>query len=124
MTDKSRGEVAYMSELLPCPFCGGEARTRQTATYCWTAECITPFCGCEFATYGTEAEAIEAWNTRSVTAVAVMGYEAAQEERTCHNTEHMDGCFACSVCGEELEDPRQEPNFAKWCPFCGAKVVH
>ena len=43
--------------------------------------------------------------------------------RTCHDTAHFDGCFECSACGEGLEDPRQEPNFVKWCPFCGAKVV-
>lgn len=98
-----------MSELLPCWSCGGEEAETHVygATGQWTVKCP---CGAEMnRLVYTEAEAIEAWNTRA--------------ERTCHNTEYLDGCFTCSEYGKGLEDPRQEPNFVKWCPFCRAKVI-
>lgn len=106
-----------MSELLPCPFCGGEDIDEYEGDYGNGVYCMN--CGAmmgeqihrDFYVHErvTYEQAVEAWNTRA--------------ERTCHNTEHMDGCFVCSACGEGLEDPRQEPNFVKWCPFCGAKVI-
>ena len=94
------------NELKPCPFCGGEAEYGLTMA---GEEVYCTNCGAAMPRTTTKDAAIEAWNTRA--------------ERTCHNTEYLDGCFACSACGEELEDPRQEPGFVKWCPFCGAKVV-
>ena len=52
-------------ELKPCPFCGGEAEVLESdhsATfYCWCDSCET-----RGNYYNTEAEAIEAWNTRTV----------------------------------------------------------
>lgn len=56
-----------MSELKPCPFCGGKADAQNTyAIGVWEAFCTVcgahtgyPAGGC------TEAEAIEAWNRRA-----------------------------------------------------------
>lgn len=89
-------------ELLPCPFCGGEAYTVERGIYGWSIECDTPFCPCSFAAYRDKAEAIAAWNTRA--------------ERTCkYIGDDIDGC--CSKCHGWLD-----PDCA-YCPSCGAKVV-
>ena len=49
-------------ELLSCPFCGGEAFLFEESEYCIYVECED----CKIATpaYDSEAEAIDAWNTR------------------------------------------------------------
>lgn len=56
-----------MSELLPCPFCGGEAETLTAESihggYLFGIMCND--CRSRGDVYDTEAEAIEAWNTRS-----------------------------------------------------------
>lgn len=54
-----------MSELKPCPFCGGlayiEPRNR-SATKVWWVRCYD--CGIETDVYDSEKEAIESWNRR------------------------------------------------------------
>lgn len=54
-----------MTELLPCPFCGGEATVERIGKsgYLYVA-CNTAYC-CDFGKFNTEAEAIAAWNTRA-----------------------------------------------------------
>lgn len=100
-----------MSELLPCPFCGGGAQTLRNGSW-WCVACRTPFC-CDVGKFDTEAEAIEAWNTRS--------------ERTCHivegsrkivlsdETELFEN--GCSECNGYLDD------FDSYCANCGARVT-
>ena len=55
-----------MSELKPCPFCGGEAKIRDFSTPDLDPE-IDVFCtncGGQTFVYETVGEAIEAWNRR------------------------------------------------------------
>lgn len=54
-----------MAELLPCPFCGGEAKVENEFLGTWKVRCQK--CSCEVGRYWfwTERHAIEAWNTRT-----------------------------------------------------------
>lgn len=62
-----------ISELLPCPFCGGEAELHPTYDIDtnevdgWFVWCNNDTCECKPETnqHFTEAEAIAAWNTRA-----------------------------------------------------------
>ena len=104
-----------MTELKPCPFCGGEAvlvPTLDTTVREWFVTCANLHCNvlaCRTKRFYTEAEAIEAWNTRA--------------ERTCRkiNPSEKDW-FVCSECrGQCMGDQYGElPNY---CANCGAEVV-
>lgn len=56
-----------MSELKPCPFCGGEAHLSDMNEYGeYLVECVNDFCNVMPSTFPfrTEDAAIEAWNRR------------------------------------------------------------
>ena len=94
-----------MTELKPCPFCGGEAEIYRHALVSWV-RCKE--CGVDTpaALPQDEQLAIDFWNTRA--------------ERTCENVDdHKTVWFICSVCGytQKLSHTRS------YCPNCGAKVV-
>ena len=97
------------AELLPCPFCGGEASIAINDGI-FSGRLYTPKCACGANLLGvwrTEAEAVAAWNTRA--------------ERTCRlNTAFIGYIPAWYECGE-----CKQPMFSKYryCPNCGAKVV-
>ena len=128
-----------MSELLPCPFCGGEAYVHEHyscpgydrngkypnyepigyAVGCMTLDCRGKRENTGFM-YNTEAEAIEAWNTR------------ADERGECEyviedNMNESEGTgdvwFRCTNC-----DTRYDYQADDWllkmphCPKCGATV--
>ena len=108
-----------MSELLPCPFCGGEAQmgiNKESTVREYFVGCMN----CHIRLYKigykrfyTEAEAIAAWNSR--------------EERTCHIVKNSrkyvlsDGreLFddGCSICNGYVGDGDN------YCSNCGARVV-
>ena len=99
-----------MSELKPCPFCGGdpvaiETRPGRGELYCGNCDVVL---GGNNAM--TAEEWTDAWNARA--------------ERTCIAEENSDASygdcmFVCSECGADLDNERL-PNY---CPQCGAKVV-
>ena len=98
-----------MSELLFCPFCGGEADTWDGAGP-WHVVCTK--CGTVGSPCLTEAEAIAAWNARvELTCECVAEYAKSP----------IDGktivLHRCSACHELMR-----PHMA-YCPSCGAKVV-
>ena len=108
-----------MSELLPCPFCGGEAETLTAESmhggYLFGIMCND--CRSRGDVYDTEAEAIAAWNSRA--------------ERTCR-IEERNGDWYCDACGEmvgtcdtasELHIDGNAVELWRYCPNCGARVV-
>lgn len=113
-----------MKDLKPCPFCGGEAKVHKADVpfyrmhkegwyvMCHGRECCADlgFGGEDYqgtsGMFGTEAEAIEAWNTR--------------HERTCRNVaENKEKWFICGECLYECS----RPTMVKFCFNCGARVV-
>ena len=93
------------TELLNCPFCGGEAHFTVSSDG-YGVECDGELC---FKTimqeHPTEEYAARAWNTRHV--------------ETCENIE--ESCFECSECG--FFDSWADAEKVNYCPNCGAKVV-
>lgn len=120
-----------MSELKPCPFCGGEANIHHDYSSesgdWYVVDCLNKKCSMLHSrgawdsvnvTTGwrpTEAEAIESWNTR--------------HERTCRNVQEGEH-FGCSECGMGIDLYNDYGGFYNYtdgdwnfCPNCGAKVV-
>lgn len=108
------------TELLPCPFCGGEAFPNIELTKHWI-ECRE--CAAESGCYRTEAEAIAAWNTRTATTDA----EFARGVHDGNLWRRVKGHIRCRNCGLNIEsvialDGCNE-HAIKHCPNCGHKVV-
>lgn len=135
------------TELLPCPFCGGEAHTYKNNM--WHVACERAHNRCvTMSAFVTEAEAIAAWNTRAQTVfgmtldeVRQMMKRDAEREWTCVNVKdewqktsfaHAGTSFCCSECGAHYVDVEcyyaglankdEEPIETKFCPNCGARV--
>lgn len=124
-----------MSELKPCPFCGGEAWIRiSDAPQILRVECRE----CHAATTSFvadsigEKEAAEAWNTRT----DYHGYEQAAidawQSIKAWNTRHVETCRVTSehvdIDGERMTDYscgclNQSGWGHNYCPNCGRKVV-
>lgn len=111
-------------KLLECPFCGGEAKVNK-----WEGGfkvlCQKVFCAV-LGPFNTEAEAIEAWNTRTNKAVyedgnlcrIVTDTDTYKPERTCKPVE-TDGIMRCPDC----DYPLGIMSVPAYCAGCGAKVV-
>lgn len=97
-----------MSELKPCPFCGGdyvqfiEYKAGYGTVGC--GDCCFEYPDSQVTTY-PKAEAIEAWNTRHELTCKFMPYSEKSDDGIC------------SKCGAYMYE---QDNY---CPSCGAKVV-
>lgn len=119
-----------MAELLPCPFCGGEAEVQHQSRELYGdvvdwygVYCKKQFCGF-VSGQSSEAEAIAAWNTRAddyrqAAEYWQRMYEQTFAKRTCRDTGENEWHFVCSACGYE------QNGYECWnyCPNCGAKVL-
>lgn len=99
--------------LKPCPFCGGEASVEYDASAGTAARGYRVRCGsgscngeveCGTHAFGTEAEAMAAWNRRA--------------GRTCRMVDNG-AELCCSEC-DRRHSYDDEPEF---CMGCGARVV-
>ena len=86
-----------MTELIPCPFCGGRQTYRKHDGGVWLTT-TNHKRGCimrdalAFVAFATEAEAIAAWNTRAVSGDTSDGYHTFDELYY-----HRTALFACLV---------------------------
>lgn len=112
-----------MSELLPCPWCGSDIRLSPINVPwsdnepCWAiwhvdgTKAYEDKCPMEMGGYDTEAEAVEAWNTRAERTCnrITLGLEREREVATVS--------WICSACRKHMNKDHN------YCPNCGAKVV-
>lgn len=139
-------------ELKPCPFCGGEAETcsyyfEEKDMTVWQVRCKERpyavehpcYTADSFTSFATEAEAVEAWNTRAERTFPDDTQEAQyhlceleritgetwRPERTCHIVAWYVASSRAEIgresvklsCGHIVE------RHAKFCKECGARVV-
>lgn len=111
------------TELLPCPFCGGEAKlfsglhsvdgdVYPLYGVCCLAAQVGTY-GVEHTIYGYfyEYRAVEAWNTRA------RGTCRPEEQYLdSHSDLTVTVCSECRVPIDDLED-------CNYCPSCGRRVV-
>lgn len=114
-------------ELLPCPFCGGEAHTHD---FSWHAsqfaghifanpywQVICSECRAAIGDFDTRDEAIEAWNTRSEIPRLTCELEETESYSNALEVIHV---LECSECGETCE--HTNGSYPR-CPHCGRKAV-
>ena len=125
-----------MSDLKPCPFCGGEAFTYSMETW-WVShacDCLGKYIGTK--EHQTESEAIAAWNSRAdyhgYEQAAIEAWESikawnSRAERTCKQEERGwgtegDHARVWLTCGHDCMVPTVQ-DLPNYCPSCGCKVV-
>ena len=122
-----------MTDLKPCPFCGGEAElvSNDIGVFvgCFHENCpIGPQTSTYLDGYATEAAAIAAWNARVGSHCAFAQPTdltdgcALLTERTCRDASlDKSTQFYCSVCECTVGIPLLWGDL-KYCPGCGARV--
>ena len=109
-----------MTELLPCPFCGGKAYTAigqlQNEGHGYVVFCDSCHVHQSYLDR-TEAEAIAAWNTRAERTCKPLDYTiGSYTHKAMEKDEWYCQSAVCSACGEYIP-------IMNYCPNCGAKVV-
>lgn len=116
-----------MTELKPCPFCGGTNLKIKGGIGKYVS-CLDCDNGAHFPGEGSTAnenDAIEAWNTRAERTCKIVRYETGEPaEYDCDEV-----LWHCESCHEEVaiyaynEDGDSWADKPAFCPNCGAKVV-
>lgn len=121
-----------MSELLPCPFCGGEAKVIEMMEGGFSAQCTNCLTIQGVRSY---ERTVEKWNTRAYCEAEAVEEKAREfiaaagyvKERTCYDKnksarEHGATLFMwrCSNCDESYDTEMDRLNY---CPNCGARVL-
>lgn len=112
--------------LLPCPFCGGEAEITGKSIGAYAVGC-SDYDGCigfwnSCNYYATEAEAIEAWNTRTAS-----GDDFSRAVHDGHLWRMVKDHIRCRYCGLNIESVIAlegcNKHAIKHCPNCGRRVI-
>lgn len=113
-----------MSELLPCPFCGGKNQWIEDIDTMlgirWYVFC--PKCGAQGGRSRTQVEAVNMWNMRATLGNGTCEMETDHDELELIASSHEDTWgYRCSACGWVFRYDRGiKPDY---CPNCGRKVV-
>ena len=75
-----------MTELMPCPFCGGESFMEEVKSrvlneaVVWSVGCNTEHCygNMSFAVFNTQREAAQGWNTRVFLGAKIMSSDKSE----------------------------------------------
>ena len=101
-----------MSELKPCPFCGGEARFETYGDAYCAVVCQSCNCGTNTMSFDDGMRAVAAWNRR------------AERTGTLRHVDWDDGQCTwgckCSACGYRFE--HETGVCWHYCPYCGARI--
>lgn len=133
MVESEEGMADSKTELKPCPWCGGKAQVMkmdlgsiEEGWQVWGVWCVDDLHAEEHGGYqhghfidnhATEAEAIEAWNTRTPEQAIAATLGAGE----CENVAEGWGVFECSGCGF-YADFGSDLHRARICPDCGKAV--
>lgn len=110
--------MSELKTLRKCPFCGGEAEVEKSGSGVFDTWYVTCLSCCASVWENTEAEAVEAWNTRY--------------ERKGKNLRGNDDETLCSECGTLVVDMAyfdklgggmvMVRNYPDYCPKCGVRL--
>ena len=111
-----------MSELKPCPFCGGEARPMaqhwDDGSHVWWVECRV--CGADAKRCDDGLEAIAAWNARAERTCEMLPTHSDLEITLTSMSTGITRAWGYRQCSNCLCNVFEG---AKFCPNCGAEVV-
>jgi DNA-directed RNA polymerase subunit RPC12/RpoP len=104
-----------MTELKPCPFCGGEAKLSGRESYEKSAKVECPHCGAkifkrDFTSTAAADECVRVWNNRPNVQETKHGKWEIMPHSLLSNR--------CSSCGAVYETPEAW----NYCPNCGTKM--